>query len=90
MRKKKQSPPAIIRGNTVTVTSGQNFNWQQTNRLKSSYTVTQILDLDDLHLLQLLNKINLQLWELGFSDLFTDPVQELGTKQETGLSGLSG
>ena len=55
-----------------------------------SYTVTQILDLDDFHLLQLLNKINLQLWELGFSDLFTDPVQELGTKQETGLSGLSG
>ena len=24
------------------------------------------------------------------SDLFTDPVQELGTKQETGLAGLSG
>ena len=34
--------------------------------------------------------LNLQLWELGFTDRFTDPVQELGTKQETGLSGLSG
>ena len=38
-----------------------------------SYTVTQILDLDDLHLLQLLNKINLQyvgtrlFWSLHWS-----------------------
>ena len=55
------------------------------------YTVEQILDLDDLYLLKLSNtfseKVNLQLCELGLSDLSTDPVQELGTKQETGLSG---